>query len=180
MKYYQHVKAVELTPTIVECARIFATQVAATTCYNDSNQFSLQKITDDHFVSKLGEEAAKLVLSQYVTVHGPDYQIYGPKQKSWKDDLYVGQIGVAVKTQRRSVANRFGLSWTFQAGPYRKDVILSKPDAWVIFVALDDINPFRCLVYPPFQIKELTFGEPVLSRLKGHKVVVYASTLKIN
>jgi hypothetical protein len=119
------------------------------------------------------------VFSKYVPVSGPDYTIYHGKEKSWSDDLYINKIGLAVKTQKRSMAQRFGLSWTFQSGPARCDVILRKPDAWVVFVTYDDISGNVCYVYPPFQMKELTLGEPVLEKLKGFKKVVYANTLPL-
>ena len=44
-------------------AHIFSQQVIATINYSDSNQTQLNKIRDDHFVSKIGEEAAKEVIS---------------------------------------------------------------------------------------------------------------------
>jgi hypothetical protein len=180
MKYFNTVQQANIDQTILQRAKNFAMQVTATTNYADSNQHSKAKITDDHFISKIGEEAAKQILSKYVQVAGPDYTIYHGKAKSWDDDLYVDGVGLAVKTQKRSAAQRFGLSWTFQAGPVRSDIILKKPDAWVVFVEYNDIIGSVCYVYPPFQMKELKLGEPVLPRLKGFKKVVYANTLPLN
>jgi len=180
MKFYHVIQQVIIEDVLIQKAKAFAAQVTATTNYADSNQLSAIKITNDHFISKIGEEAAKKVLSKYAPVSGPDYTIYHGKAKSWDDDLYVNNIGLAVKTQKRSMAQKFGLSWTFQSGPARCDVILKKPDAWVVFVAYDDIKGNVCYVYPPFQMKELTLGEPVLDKLKGYKKVAYANTLPLH
>lgn len=155
----------------------FAGKVTETTNYSDSNQSLLKKIKDDHFVSKLGEEAAKIVLSEFGVVKGPDYMIYEAKQKSWDDDLFVNNIGFAIKTQRRTAAKKYSLSWTFQSGTMRKDSILQRPLAWVIFVEYDDTQPYNCHVYPPYQINNLIFDVPKLAHLRGHKKVVYAETL---
>ncbi|HSG43126.1 MAG TPA: hypothetical protein VLA72_08215 [Anaerolineales bacterium] len=55
---------------------------------------------------------------------GPDNTIYSGKRKSWDADLKINDIEVAVKTQRRLAAMRYGLSWTFQDSPKRRDPIL--------------------------------------------------------
>jgi hypothetical protein len=88
----------------------------------------------------------------------------------------VDGLGLAVKTQATSLARKFGLSWTFQAGTYRKDPILNNPNAWVCFVEFNETTR-QCRVFPPYQIKELTFGEPKLEKLRGSKKVVYAESL---
>jgi hypothetical protein len=178
MKFYSTIKQVNLPRAAVESAWNFAKKVVSTIDYSDSNQLQLNKIKDDHFVSKLGEEACKIILSEFAEVKGPDYNIYDASQKSWSDDLYINKIGFAVKTQRRTNAMKYSLSWTFQSGEKRKDIILNKPEAWVVFVEYDDTHPYACYIYPPMQIKELIFGEPKLERLREHKKVVYASTLK--
>ncbi len=177
MKYFTQITPVKLPAEVFQKAKQFANEVAVTTNYSDSNQSYKQKIINDHYVSKLGEEAVKIVMSKYAKVTGPDYTIYLDKSKSWDDDLFVDGKGLAVKTQKRSAANKYGLSWTFQAGAARKDIILQKPDAWISFVEYDDVQSCFCYVYPVFQMKELKFQDPVLDRLKGHKQVVYANTL---
>lgn len=118
-----------------------------------------------------------MVMCNFGVVVGPDYTIYPARQKSWQEDLLVNGIALAVKTQKQSMANRFGLSWTFQAGSSRYDTILNKPAAWVAFVKFDDLSGNTCFVYPPRQIKDLLFEEPKLDKLKGHKKVVYATSL---
>lgn len=180
MKFYNGIISIQIPKDIIEKARQFAKAVVETTNYSDSNQFSKQKITDDHFISKIGEEAVKIVFSNYGMVKGPDYEIYQAKQKSWDEDLYINDLGLAVKTQKRTAALRYGLSWTFQAGSFRRDKILNNPEAWVCFVEYDDVNEGHlCYVYPSFQIKELKLRDPVLIKLKGHKKVAYASDFKI-
>ena len=109
---------------------------------------------------------------------GPDYAIYPPWEKSWDDDLIINRTGVAVKTQKRSSARIYGLSWVFQSSPLRTDEILSQKDQWIIFVECNDLDQsYDCIVYPPHQIKELVFRDPKLSYLKGKKKVFYAKDL---
>lgn len=178
MKFYSQIQTVSIPHETILKAKTFAEQVAPTTNYKDANQHQLAKIKNDHFISKIGEEAVKIIMSRFVDISEPDYTIYYGKSKSWQEDLFAKGVGISVKTQKKSMANKYGLSWTFQAGPNRKDIVLSKPEAWVVFVEFDDTNPNNlCSVFPPFQIKELTFGEPKLDYLKGHKKVVYAHTL---
>lgn len=180
MKFYNNIIKIEIPKDLIAKARQFAVAVEETTNYSDSNQFSKQKVTNDHFISKVGEEAVKIVFSKYASVKCPDYVIYNVKSKSWADDLYIDDVGLAVKCQKRTAAERYGLSWTFQAGSFRRDKILNNPEAWVCFVEFDDKDASNsCYVYPAFQIKELKFRDPFLAKLKGHKLVVYASDLKI-
>ncbi|MEM9770568.1 MAG: hypothetical protein AAF889_03020, partial [Cyanobacteria bacterium P01_D01_bin.73] len=108
-------------------------------------------------------------------------EIYDAPQKSWDADLYVDSVPLAVKTQTQAMANRFGLSWTFQAGSQRgrRDPILDIPEAWVCFVKYDEAAQ-TCWVYAPRQIATLRFGEPKLAKLRGFKKVVYADRLLSN
>ena len=181
MRLFNSLQYVRLAPETILRAKAFAEQVVGTTNYADSNQTNLQKILDDHFVSKLGEEAVRMIFEQFqMEIKGPDYSIYDQKYKSWDSDLYIDNQPLAVKTQKHSAARRYGLSWTFQCGSVRKDPILLRPEAWVCFVVYDDTTPlYRCKVYPPYQMKELTMGEPKLDYLKGTKKVVYATDLPI-
>ena len=179
MKDFTEKKVVYLENTAIERARKFAADVVSTVDYSDSNQFSSKKIQDDHFISKLGEEAVRKVFEKLgKSVEGPDYAIYQQKQKSWSADLKVEGEDLAVKTQKRTAARRYGLSWTFQSSSYRKDTILKHPEDWVDFVEVDDTDPtYPCTVYPPYQMKELTLKDPVLPHLKGKKQVVYVEDL---
>lgn len=184
MQDFSGIQTVVLDQNLVIKAKDFAKRVTPTVGvsgggYQDTNQFNLQKIEKDHFVSKLGEEAVRIVFEQLNRrVWGPDYQVYQGAKKSWDADLYIDGIELAVKTQTVASARQFGLSWTFQAGSYRKDPILHTPDAWVCFVEIDDTTYYG-RVYPPYQIKELQFAEPKLNRLKGSKKVVYATSLMV-
>lgn len=170
-------KATEIAITAEEIkkAQKFAKAVVSTVNYSDSNQRNNAKIQEDHFVSKLGEEAVRKIYEQAgFQVKGPDYTIYERKKKSWEEDLYIDDIGMAVKTQKRSAANRYGLSWTFQCSEKRKDPVLDAPLAWVCFVVFEDIGNKNCLVYPAKQIGTLKFRPPKLEYLIGKKQVVYA------
>lgn len=170
---------VSLLASTVRRAQEFAAAVVSTVDYRDSNQTVKAKIQDDHFISKLGEEAVKVVFkARGAQVEGPDYTIYDGKKKSWNADLVINGIEVAVKTQKKSAANKYGLSWTFQHSEIRKDPILKNPEAWVCFVEVDDSDTkYKCIIFPPVKIKKLHFTEPKLKHLKGKKKVVYASDL---
>jgi len=180
-KCYNNIQKVKLDANHLLKAKCFAVEVSPSTNYGDANQNSRIKIQEDHRISKLGEEAAAFVLRQFVSVSDPDYSIYKGKQKSWKEDLQVNGVGVAVKSQNSIAAKKYGLSWTFQYGPKRKDSIFNNPEAWIIFVEVDESNETCiCRVFPPFQLKELIFEEPKLAYLRGHKKVVYAESLKLD
>lgn len=176
MKYFKTPIEITLAKSDLAQANCFADGVINTVNYSDSNQSNKTKIRDDHFISKLGEAAVRKAFEQYGSrVQGPDYNIYEGKQKSWDDDLYINDVGLAVKTQRCSAAQRFGLSWTFQKSSFRTDPILQKPEAWVCFVAYNDLSEApACTVFPPFQIKQLPFKSPKLAHLANKKVAVYA------
>ena len=180
MPTFRTPQVVHVSPEAVARATTFASAVIATVNYQDSNQTAKQKIHDDHFVSKLGEEAVRHVfITRNCDVKGPDYGIYAGKQKSWSADLVINALDVAVKTQRRSTAKRYGLSWTFQDSPKRHDPILDVPNAWVCLVVYEDLQPdFECVVYPLRKIKQLIFEPPRLSRLVGKKRAVYLETLQ--
>jgi hypothetical protein len=162
-----------------ERASAFAHAVTNTVNYKDSNQSVIEKIRDDHFVSKLGEEAVRILFQgRQCLVEGPDYGVYEAKRKSWAADLKVNGLEVAVKTQRRSAANRYGLSWTFQDSPERHDPILDMADAWVCLVVFEDLkSETECVVYPLRKIKQLIFEAPRLAKLIGKKQAVYLETL---
>ena len=180
MATFRTPQTIQLPVEAVNRASAFADVVTNTVDYRDSNQSKRQKIRKDHFVSKLGEEAVRLVFeARNCVVKGPDYEIYQGKQKSWLADLQVNALDVAVKTQCRSAANRYGLSWTFQDSPKRRDPILSLPEAWVCFVVYEDLKPgFECVVYPLRKIKQLIFEDPRSAHLAGKKKTVYMETLQ--
>jgi hypothetical protein len=180
MATFREPQIVHLPADAVTRAAAFADAVTSTVNYRDSNQTVRQKIRDDHFVSKLGEEAVKSVFeARNCQVQGPDYAVYAGKGKSWEADLKVNELDVAVKTQRRSAANRYDLSWTFQDSPERRDPTLDMPDAWVCLVVYEDLkSDYECVVYPLRKIKQLIFEAPRLSRLVGKKQAVYLETLQ--
>lgn len=178
LRSYNYPVTVHVTDDMYEKGEEFADNVIGTIDYSDSNQFSMDKIKNDHFVSKLGEECVRKVFSEYFDdIEGPDYEIYEGGDKSWDEDLKINGIGVGVKTQKRSTANKFGLSWTFQSGPHRKDRVLEDDEAWICFAEYDDVVGRKCIVFPPYQIKELDFKDPVLDKLKGKKRVIYGADI---
>ena len=180
MPTFKEPQIIQLPTAAVERATAFADAVTTTVNYRDSNQSVREKIRDDHFVSKLGEEAVRFVFEQRdCKVVGPDYTIYAGKGKSWDADLRINELEVAVKTQRRSAAQRYGLSWTFQDSPERRDPILDMPEAWVCLVVFEDLKEgYECMVYPLRKIKQLIFEAPRLSKLIGKKQAVYLETLQ--
>lgn len=179
MSTFRMPQIIHLSSGTVARAKSFAEAVTETVNYGDSHQIRKRKISDDHFVSKLGEEAARSVFeARECIVEGPDYSIYSSTQKSWAADLKINALEVAVKTQRRSAAKRYGLSWTFQDSPSRRDPILSMPEAWVCLVVYEDLKPgYECVVYPLRKIKQLIFEAPRLQKLVGKKQAVYLETL---
>jgi len=179
MTTFQTPQIISIPEEARERALSFSHAVTATVNYKDSNQSIQEKIRDDHFVSKLGEEAVRILFQgRECLVEGPDYGVYEAKRKSWAADLKVNGLDVAVKTQRRSAANRYGLSWTFQDSPERRDPILGMPDAWVCLVVFEDLKEgTECLVYPLRKIKQLIFEAPRLAKLAGKKQAVYLETL---
>lgn len=179
MSTFHTPQVIPIPQNIEQQALEFAKAVTKTVNYKDSNQSIQEKIRDDHFVSKLGEEAARILFqSRNCLVDGPDYGVYEAKRKSWAADLKINGLDVAVKTQRRSAANRYGLSWTFQDSPERHDPVLDMPEAWVCLVVFEDQKTeTECLVYPLRKIKQLIFEAPRLAKLAGKKQAVYLETL---
>lgn len=179
MPTFRTPQTVQLSAEAVARAKAFADAVTSTVDYRDSNQTQIKKIRDDHFVSKLGEEAVRSVFeARRCNVVGPDYAIYEGRQKSWVADLSINGLDVAVKTQRRSAAKRYGLSWTFQDSPKRRDPILETPEAWVSLVVFEDTGSgFECIVYPLLKVRKLVFDAPLLPHLAGKKKVVYLEKL---
>ena len=180
MSTFRKPQIVHLSLEAVSRAQAFAAAVTDTVNYRDSNQTRTQKINDDHFVSKLGEQAVRCVFeSRNCIVKGPDYSVYSRKQKTWAADIMINSLEVAVKTQRRSAANLYGLSWTFQDLAKRRDPILSRPEAWVCLVVYEDLkSDYECLVYPLRRVKQLIFEAPRLRKLVGKKQAVYLETLQ--
>ncbi len=179
MKYFNQILKLHLPKCDLHAATAFADAVLPTVNYADSNQQLREKIWQDHFVSKLGEEAVAEVLRQFgCAVLGPDYKIYEGREKSWDSDLFVNDIPLAVKTQTRQSADRYKISWTFQDSEKRRDPILQKPEAWVAFTLVETRPPSpTAWVFPLFQIQDLTFSDPELAHLKGKKQVIYARDL---
>jgi hypothetical protein len=92
--------------------------------YRERNQFNVDKIIDDIFVGKLAEYASyKFLLSKGKQVQEPDVQVYSARRKSFSADLMDGTIHYHVKCMKKSAAERFGLSWSFQI----EDKLVTRP-----------------------------------------------------
>ncbi len=181
IKYYNDIKEVFVGKKLRDRAAKFSSKVQSTTCYADSNQGNFEKIKNDHYISKIGEEAVCHVMRKFAdkkNILGPDYKIYIGNKKSWDSDLKINGIELAVKTQEITQAKKYGLSWTFQCSDYRKDPILKDPNKWICFVEFDQKNG-TCRVFPPFRVKDLKFRDPKLKHLIGKKQVVYAEDLPL-
>lgn len=183
MKQFKSIKTIKVPKELTEKALKFALEVTGTTNYSDCHQTNQDKVVQDHYISKIGEEAVRLLYEGMgCSVVGPDYEIYHGRGKSWASDLFIDGTDLAVKCQSASSSKKYGTSWLFQCSEYRKDTILEKPDAYVSFVVCQDPvaeAACECQVYPSFKISQLEFGEPVLPHLRGKKKVVYANTLKV-
>lgn len=83
-----------------------------------------------------------------------------------------------MKTYAESGINK---SWVFQnIKGGRRDPILDRGNAFVHFVICNDVDEtYDCVVCPPYQIKELKFCDPKITRpdLIGKKKVVYRKDL---
>lgn len=185
MRIFNNPQKVNLTESQLQRAKKFAEDTMSNykDNYKDTNQTIIEKIRQDFFVNKLGEEAVSLLFNSLghevyniTETKGPNYTIY--PTGFWGNDLIINGEKLAVKTQSTSQAKIFSLSWTFQLSP-RKDPILENPNYWVIFVECD-IKHRYANVYLPYQIKELKFTNPLKSQLRGKKLVVLASDLPCN
>ena len=158
-----HIKDEVFKPPLV-----FARDVVSTVDYRDSNQFEISKIKSDHFISKVGEEVVRQLFERYCKVKSPDYYIYSAEDKSWSPDLVIVDVDIAVKTQMRFAARRYGPSWTFQSFEFRKDPIFSDSSARVVFVEYEDVHfTHDCIL--PYCIKLLITYTPL-------KIAVNSST----
>jgi hypothetical protein len=154
-------------------AQAYATAVRGTVNYADSAQTGA-KVRGDHFNGKLGEEAVRLVAHSFgLEVTGPDYAVYAARGKSWAHDLGVDGTPLHVKTQTVRAALLYGLSWMFQDSSKRSDTALNQLEDWTAFVLLNEAI-WQAVVYPPQQMRALTFSAPALAHLRGKKQVVYA------
>ena len=80
LRFFSEPIIVDTSKEVIVRADNFAKQVIDTVNYSDSNQFQKTKIQNDHFISKIGEEAVKKVFEEKgFTVEGLDYKIYKGK-----------------------------------------------------------------------------------------------------
>jgi hypothetical protein len=174
----------------IKAIKEFAKKCQPTNNYKDTHQNNASKVTKDIEVGKIGEMGVyiSLTANHNREVTEVDLNVYDAKDKNWDSDLKVKEknggklIGVAVKSQSSLSARMFGLSWTFQDSPSRRDKIFEKGDSYVYFVEVhDDVvnvdKSINCTIHGRNQIKNCVFKEPKSEKLKGLKKVVYAEDL---
>lgn len=117
---------ISLTDEEISKCKKFAQDVVHTNIdkYRERNQCDVDKIVDDIFVGKLAEYASyKLLLSKGKQVEEPDVKVYSARRKSFSADLTDGKMQYHVKCMKKSTAERFGLSWSFQM----EDKLVTQP-----------------------------------------------------
>lgn len=169
---------INLTDSEKEKAMKFAEQVVDTTDYSDTDQTSRNKVKTDHYCSKLSEQAVyKHYKNLGESITEPDYTIYDKDHKSFTCDLVLNNTKLAIKTQKKSDADRYGLSWVFNLST-RKDPMLKNPKQWIVFTeCIDTDGSWDIIIYPPKQVKNIVFKEPFKENLKNKKRVVYAKDI---
>lgn len=160
--------------------RDFATRSVGTNVdqYRRRNQTDPKVIERQIFVGKLGEVAAVEWLKRrgYEPTE-PDFEIYPANRKSYAADLRVVSQPIHVKSQEKSAADRFGLSWTFQYGGSTgsdREIFCAEPKGSVIFTMVDGhaVHIYGAPLAKTLRDRDL-FRDPALPRLRGIKTVVY-------
>lgn len=177
----------------IEKAMEFSKKVVIRNDYSDSNQTNFEKIENDHFISKICEEAVIIAHKNVgLKTTDVDYKIYKQNEKSWDSDLKriypelqgsIPPLPLAVKGQSKTSAEKYELSWMFQNSESRKDIILKKDfcEQLVFLVYCNDkVKTYDCWVYPPVKMKDIIpiLKDPKSKHLKGKKLVVYYKDLK--
>ena len=129
---------------------------------------------------KMGEWlVTKYLKSMGLECSEPDMEIYKASKKSFDADLYVGEHHLHCKTQNAESAQRYGISWVFQAGSRygsrgHSDPIVGGGDGLAVFVKLDP-KEYKGTICGPFKMEDLRphFKDPVLKHLKGIKTCLY-------
>jgi len=149
----------------IDKCRTFAHAVVNTNIdrYAQRNQFDIDKIIDDIFVGKLAEYAAyKFLLSRGKKVTEPDTQVYAANKKSFSADLTDGINHYHVKCMKKSAAERFGLSWSFQI----EDRLITRPanNDVMLLCEIDGTDVDIKTIIKATKVTEL-YTKPVLKKL---------------
>jgi hypothetical protein len=165
--------------------RDFATRSVGTNVdqYKRRNQTDPRVIERQIFVGKLGEFAAVEWLKRrgYEPTEA-DFEIYPANRKSYAADLRIVSTPIHVKSQEKSAANRFGLSWTFQYGGSTgsdREIFCAEPKGSVILTMVDGcaVHIYGAPLAKTLRERDL-FRDPLLPRLRGIKTVVYYKDFK--
>ena len=156
---------INLSDEEVSKCKKFAHDVVGTNIdkYRERNQTDVDKIIDDIFVGKLAEYASfKLLTSRGKNVQEPDTQIYSVRKKSFSADLTDGINQYHVKCMKKSTAERFGLSWSFQI----EDKLVTRPtdNDVLILCEIDGINVDIKTIIKAQKVTYL-YVKPVLKKL---------------
>jgi hypothetical protein len=149
----------------------FANRVVNTNIdkYRERNQTDVNKIIDDIYIGKLAEYATYKFLKQAgKDVKEPDIEVYGAKRKSFASDLTDGTLKYHVKCMKKSMADRFGLSWSFQI----EDPLVHRPDAQdvIVLCEYDQDIEIKTLVKAT-RVKDI-YTKPFLKKLHYIKKVL--------
>lgn len=150
-------------------------------CYARRNQTDKEKIIDDILVGKLAEIASEKLLAARGIEHSEtDLNIYSVGGKSFDPDLYGWTEWKSwkfhVKCMKHENAERWGLSWSFQA----KDHIVSDPcdDEYIILCEMMDYHTIDIKTVVKANTLLNCWDDPKLNKLKGIKKVLYWDLLE--
>lgn len=94
--------------------------------YIQRSQANRTKVISDIYVGKLAEMAlCRFFYEKQIACSYPDFKIYQGFSKRFSPDLKLNRSnGVHVKCQAQHIAERYGLSWSFQS----KDKLITDPN----------------------------------------------------
>jgi hypothetical protein len=149
-------------------------------CYARRNQTDKEKIIDDILVGKIAEIASEKLLTARGIEHSEtDLNVYSVGGKSFDPDLYGWTEWRSwkfhVKCMKHENAERWGLSWSFQA----TDHLVTDPnsDEYIILCELMDYHTIDIKTVVRANTLFNCWGDPKLNKLKGIKKVLYWDTL---
>ena len=150
-------------------------------CYSRRNQTDKEKIIDDILVGKIAEIASEKLLTARGMEHSEtDLNIYDVGGKSFDPDLYGWTERHSwkfhVKCMKKENAERWGLSWSFQARDHL--VTDASGDEYIILCEMVDYHTIDIKTVVKANTLFNCWSEPKLSKLKGIKKVLYWETLE--
>lgn len=138
--------------------------------YKERNQNNVTKIVEDIYVGKLAEYATyKMLISKGREVSEPDLAVYSAKKKSFSPDLSDGRLNFHVKCMKKSMAERFGLSWSFQI----EDKLVKRPsneDALILCEVDNNVVDIKAVIRAN-RVVDL-YTKPALKKLWNIKKVL--------